>query len=170
MLRLHNSLSGRVEDFAPLEPGKVRMYNCGPTVYRRNHVGNYRAYMLADLLRRTFTFLGYRVHQVMNITDVGHLTEDDAADARGEDNSWNSSFNANTAPSSNGWQAELAIPLGDLAIAGKRLRVNLARFDETANSYSELTPTFGHSPLDHRVPMYQSDPLAAGAFANLKLE
>jgi cysteinyl-tRNA synthetase len=85
MLRLHNSLTGRVEEFVPLEEGRVRMYNCGPTVYRRNHVGNYRAYMLADLLRRTFTWLGFQVHQVMNITDVGHLTEDDLADARGED-------------------------------------------------------------------------------------
>jgi cysteinyl-tRNA synthetase len=85
MLRLHNSLTGRVEDFVPLREGEVRMYNCGPTVYRRNHIGNYRAYMLADLLRRVFEFQGYRVSQIMNITDVGHLTEDDVADARGED-------------------------------------------------------------------------------------
>ena len=85
MLRLHNSLTGRVEDFVPLREGEVRMYNCGPTVYRRNHIGNYRAYMLADLLRRSFEYLGYRVHQIMNITDVGHLTEDDVADAQGED-------------------------------------------------------------------------------------
>jgi cysteinyl-tRNA synthetase len=61
------------------------MYNCGPTVYKRQHVGNFRAFMLADLLRRTFEYLGYRVIQIMNITDVGHLTEDDAADAAGED-------------------------------------------------------------------------------------
>ena len=61
------------------------MYNCGPTVYKRQHVGNFRAFMLADLLRRTFEYLGYRVTQIMNITDVGHLTEDDAADAAGED-------------------------------------------------------------------------------------
>jgi cysteinyl-tRNA synthetase len=61
------------------------MYNCGPTVYKRQHVGNFRAFALADLLRRTFEYLGYRVTQIMNITDVGHLTEDDAADAAGED-------------------------------------------------------------------------------------
>jgi cysteinyl-tRNA synthetase len=61
------------------------MYNCGPTVYKRQHVGNFRAFMLADLLRRTFEYLGYEVTQIMNITDVGHLTEDDAADAAGED-------------------------------------------------------------------------------------
>lgn len=91
-------------------------------------------------------------------------------DARGEENDWNSGFTARTAPQENGWQAELAIPLGDLAIDGKRLRVNVSRFDETANSYSELMPTFGHSPLDHRVPMYQADSLAAEAFADLKLE
>jgi cysteinyl-tRNA synthetase len=61
------------------------MYNCGPTVYKRAHVGNFRAYALGDLLRRTFEFLGWRVTQVMNLTDVGHLTEDDVADARGGD-------------------------------------------------------------------------------------
>jgi cysteinyl-tRNA synthetase len=84
-VRLHNSLSGRVEEFVPLRPGEVRMYNCGPTVYKRQHIGNFRAFALADLLRRSFEYLGYRVTQIMNITDVGHLTEDDAADAAGED-------------------------------------------------------------------------------------
>jgi len=84
-VRLHNSLSGRVEEFVPLREGKVGMYNCGPTVYKRQHIGNFRAFVLADLLRRTFEFLGYAVTQVMNVTDVGHLTEDDVADAKGED-------------------------------------------------------------------------------------
>jgi cysteinyl-tRNA synthetase len=84
-MRLHNTLSGAVEEFVPFREGRVAMYNCGPTVYRRNHIGNFRAYALADLLRRAFEYLGYEVTQVMNITDVGHLTEDDVADARGED-------------------------------------------------------------------------------------
>jgi cysteinyl-tRNA synthetase len=61
------------------------MYNCGPTVYKRQHIGNFRAFVMADLLRRTFEMLGLRVTQIMNITDVGHLTEDDVADAAGED-------------------------------------------------------------------------------------
>jgi len=84
-MRLFDTLTRSVKEFAPLEPGHVRMYNCGPTVYRRNHLGNYRAYATADLLRRTFEYLGLRVTQIMNITDVGHLTEDDVADAGGED-------------------------------------------------------------------------------------
>ena len=84
-MKLHNSLSGRVEPFVPVHEGEVRMYNCGPTVYKRPHIGNYRAFVLADLLRRTFEQLGYRVTQIMNITDVGHLTEDDVADAQGAD-------------------------------------------------------------------------------------
>jgi cysteinyl-tRNA synthetase len=84
-VQLHNSLTGRVEEFVPLREGEVRMYNCGPTVYKRQHIGNFRAFAMADLLRRSFEYLGYRVTQVMNITDVGHLTEDDAADAQGED-------------------------------------------------------------------------------------
>ena len=84
-MRLYDTLRRETADFAPAEPGHVRMYNCGPTVYRRNHLGNYRAYMTADLLRRAFEYLGWKVTQVMNITDVGHLTEDDVADAQGED-------------------------------------------------------------------------------------
>ena len=84
-MRLHNSLTGKVEEFVPLTEGEVLMYNCGPTVYKRQHIGNFRAFIMADLLRRTFEHLGYKVKQVMNITDVGHLTEDDVADAQGED-------------------------------------------------------------------------------------
>jgi len=81
-LRLYDGLSRSVREFVPLRPGEVRMYHCGPTVYKRQHVGNFRAFLLADLLRRSFEFLGYRVLQVMNITDVGHLTEDDAPTPR----------------------------------------------------------------------------------------
>ncbi|MHC4850311.1 MAG: cysteine--tRNA ligase, partial [Planctomycetota bacterium] len=84
-MRLHNGLSGKVEEFVPLEEGKVRMYNCGPTVYKRQHIGNFRAFVFADMLRRTLERFGYDVTQIMNITDVGHLTEDDVADAQGED-------------------------------------------------------------------------------------
>jgi len=84
-MQLHNSLTGRVEEFVPLRAGEVGMYNCGPTVYKRQHIGNFRAFATADLLRRSFEYLGYRVTQVMNITDVGHLTEDDTTDAIGED-------------------------------------------------------------------------------------
>ncbi|MBP6876244.1 MAG: cysteine--tRNA ligase [Candidatus Eisenbacteria bacterium] len=75
-LRFTNTMSGKVEDFTPLEQGKVRMYNCGPTVYFYAHVGNFRAFLLADLLRRLFEFKGMEVQQVMNITDVGHMTLD----------------------------------------------------------------------------------------------
>ncbi len=84
-MRLYNSLSRKVEDFVPLVEGEVQMYNCGPTVYKRQHIGNFRAFMMADLLRRTFEYQGFQVKQIMNITDVGHLTEDDVVDAQGED-------------------------------------------------------------------------------------
>ena len=76
-LRFYNTYSNRVEDFEPLEPGKVRMYNCGPTVYAHQHLGNYRTYLFADVLRRYLEYRGYEVRQVINITDVGHLTQDD---------------------------------------------------------------------------------------------
>lgn len=70
-LRLHNTLSGKLENFSPLEEGRVRMYHCGPTVYDYVHLGNLRAFLLADILRRTSEYVGLVVLQVMNITDVG---------------------------------------------------------------------------------------------------
>jgi cysteinyl-tRNA synthetase len=76
-MKLYNSLTRRLEEFQPAEPGHVRMYNCGPTVYGYQHVGNYRTFAFADVLRRWFEARGWRVTQIMNITDVGHLTRDD---------------------------------------------------------------------------------------------
>jgi len=84
-MRLYNSLTQKIEELQPLTPGNVRMYSCGPTVYRAQHVGNYRAYMMAEMIRRSLLYLGYEVEHIVNITDVGHLTEDDVADAHGED-------------------------------------------------------------------------------------
>jgi len=70
-LKLHNTLSGQLEEFRPITPGEVKMYHCGPTVYDYVHIGNLRSFLLADLLRRTFHYLDFEVKQVMNITDVG---------------------------------------------------------------------------------------------------
>jgi len=66
----YNTLTRRLEEFCPIEPNVVRMYTCGPTVYNYAHIGNFRAYIFEDLLRRYLKFKGYRVIQVMNITDV----------------------------------------------------------------------------------------------------
>jgi cysteinyl-tRNA synthetase len=82
-VRIYNTLSRSKEEFRPLEPGRVRIYSCGPTVYKYAHIGNFRTYILADLLCRTLEYLGCEVTQVMNITDVGHLTDDQFD--RGED-------------------------------------------------------------------------------------
>ena len=82
-LRLRNTLSRTVEPVEPLEPGRVRMYTCGPTVYRFAHVGNLRSNLLADLIRRVLLYHGLEVVHVKNITDVGHLREDEFD--RGED-------------------------------------------------------------------------------------
>ncbi|MBD0327249.1 MAG: cysteine--tRNA ligase, partial [Pyrinomonadaceae bacterium] len=70
MLRFHNTLTGRQEEFRPLVEGEVRMYYCGPTVWDYGHIGNFRSAIFADLLRRYLKFKGYRVTHVMNITDV----------------------------------------------------------------------------------------------------
>jgi cysteinyl-tRNA synthetase len=69
-LRLHNSLGERKQEFQPLEPGRVRIYTCGPTVWNLSHIGNYRAFLVYDLLRRHLRLSGFEVFHVMNITDV----------------------------------------------------------------------------------------------------
>jgi len=79
---IFNTLARRVEEFQPLSPPVVTFYSCGPTVYLPQHLGNMRAYVFVDTLRRALTLNGYDVRHVMNITDVGHMTSD--ADA-GED-------------------------------------------------------------------------------------
>jgi cysteinyl-tRNA synthetase len=78
-VRLYNTLSRRVEEVVPIDDRHVRMYTCGPTVYRYVHIGNLRSFLLADLIRRALEFEGFRVTQIVNITDVGHMT-DDASD------------------------------------------------------------------------------------------
>ncbi len=75
-MQLHNSLSRSVEKFEPIEAGKVRYYTCGPTVYGYPHIGNMRTYIFADTLYRALKLSGYDIQHVMNITDVGHLTND----------------------------------------------------------------------------------------------
>ncbi|MDO8729182.1 MAG: cysteine--tRNA ligase [bacterium] len=75
-IKLHNTLTGRLEEFKPIKSGEVGMYHCGPTVYDYAHIGNLRSYIFADILRRTFEYLDFEVRQVINITDIGHLTSD----------------------------------------------------------------------------------------------
>ncbi|MFW2351217.1 cysteine--tRNA ligase [Qipengyuania sp.] len=81
-LKLFNSLTRQLEVFEPVHPGEARVYTCGPTVYNYPHIGNMRAYVFADILGRTLSWKGYDLTHIINITDVGHLTDD--ADA-GED-------------------------------------------------------------------------------------
>ncbi|MEH3098634.1 cysteine--tRNA ligase [Sphingomonas adhaesiva] len=84
-LILYNSLTRSAEPFRPLDPGNVRVYSCGPTVYNYAHVGNLRAYVFTDTLARTIRWKGWPITHVINITDVGHLTSDaDAGDDKME--------------------------------------------------------------------------------------
>ena len=86
MLTLYNTFSKTKEEFVSLNPGKVGMYSCGPTVYGFVHIGNIRAYLLSDVVRRYLEYIGYEVRLIKNITDVGHLTDDDVAQGdSGED-------------------------------------------------------------------------------------
>jgi len=76
-LKIYNTLSKQIEDFKPINDNKATMYSCGPTVYDYVHIGNLRTFLMADFLKPTLLFLGYDVKHVKNITDVGHLTQDD---------------------------------------------------------------------------------------------
>jgi cysteinyl-tRNA synthetase len=75
-VRLFNTMTREVADFAPRRPPQVDMYSCGPTVYSDQHIGNMRAYVFADTLKRVLRWKGFSVRHVINITDVGHLTSD----------------------------------------------------------------------------------------------
>lgn len=81
-MKLYNTLTRQIEEFTPLEEGRVRLYACGLTVYSQPHIGNWVAYIYWDVLVRTLRASGYEVDHVQNITDVGHLTSDEDA---GED-------------------------------------------------------------------------------------
>ncbi|MDX1438445.1 MAG: cysteine--tRNA ligase [Rubricoccaceae bacterium] len=88
--RLYNALTRKVERLEPAQKADdgtpiLRFYSCGPTVYSYAHIGNFRTFLTADLIVRTARAIGWRVNYVSNVTDVGHLTEDDAADGAGED-------------------------------------------------------------------------------------
>src|SRR3990167_9705051 len=73
-IQLYNTLSREKEDFSPIDPKEVRIYTCGPTVYDYTHIGNYRAYVFADVLKRMLEYNGLKVNHVMNLTDVDDKT------------------------------------------------------------------------------------------------
>lgn len=75
-LEFHNTLGNKQEEFQPITDNEVRIYGCGPTVYKYAHIGNLRPYVFQDILKRVFLFLGYKVKHVMNVTDIGHLSDD----------------------------------------------------------------------------------------------
>lgn len=83
--KLYDSLSRTVKPIQTVEPNHLRFYSCGPTVYSYAHIGNFRTFITSDLIVRTAQSIGWKVTYVSNITDVGHLTQDDVADAGGED-------------------------------------------------------------------------------------
>ena len=86
MLKIFNTLKRTLEEFKPLEKGQISFYQCGPTVYWVQHIGNLRGMTMADLIRRSLMYMDYQVNFVRNYTDVGHLTGDNIGDAdTGED-------------------------------------------------------------------------------------
>ena len=85
-IKLHNTLTGKKEIFEPIDKKEVKMYNCGPTMYGRQHIGNLSMFVFTDILRKTLEYSGLKVKQVINITDFGHLSGDNQGDAdQGED-------------------------------------------------------------------------------------
>ena len=83
--RIHTTLSRSSHSISVYPSALLTFYSCGPTVYDDAHIGNFRSFLNADILRRTLELLGHRVKHVMNITDVGHMTEDSSADSGGEE-------------------------------------------------------------------------------------
>src|SRR6059058_6316124 len=83
-MRFFNTYSRKLEEFEPLDPAarSIKIYTCGPTVYSRAHIGNFRAYIFEDLLQRHLELRGYKVHRVMNITDVDDKTIRGAREAK----------------------------------------------------------------------------------------
>jgi len=84
-LKIYNTLTKKKEVFKPIAKGKASLYTCGPTVYWFAHIGNFATFVREDFVRRYLEYSGYEVRQTMNITDVGHLTDDDANTEQGED-------------------------------------------------------------------------------------
>src|SRR5690606_28584339 len=82
-MNIYNSLTRKIEEFEPIREKKAGMYTCGPTVYDYVTIGNWRTYVLGDIMYRTLRHFGYDVHYIMNITGVGHLIGDNLGDARG---------------------------------------------------------------------------------------
>src|SRR5271157_5705757 len=74
MTRFFNSMTRRIEDFIPINKGQVKLYTCGPTVYNTPHIGNLRTFIFEDLLHRWLEFRGYKLHHIMNLTDVDDKT------------------------------------------------------------------------------------------------
>lgn len=95
MIKLYNSLTRKLEELKPINEGLIKMYTCGPTVYYYPHIGNMRAYVFMDTLRRVLKYNGYKIQGVMNITDVGHLTDDSD---NGEDKMEKMAKKTNTSP------------------------------------------------------------------------
>jgi cysteinyl-tRNA synthetase len=77
-MKLYSTLDRKIVEIVPIKKGQISIYSCGPTVYYRMQIGNIRAYINWDILHRAFLYLGYDVKRIMNITDVGHMTSDDA--------------------------------------------------------------------------------------------
>src|SRR5690349_7748817 len=75
-MKIYNTLTRHIEEIIPIEAGKIKIYSCGPTVYRYIHIGNLRTFTMADWLRRTFAYRGFEVLHVKNITDVGHMRQE----------------------------------------------------------------------------------------------
>ena len=76
LLNIYNTLTRKIQGVVPIEDGVIRLYTCGPTVYRNAHLGNLRSYLLADWIRRVLEYQGMEVIHVKNITDVGHMRQE----------------------------------------------------------------------------------------------
>ena len=142
MLRIYNTLTRKIEKFEPKNPPEVKMYTCGPTVYDFSHIGHMRRYVGDDILVRILDYNGFEVKNVVNITDVGHLTADDVAQGdTGEDKIEKKALKEKKTPKE---IADFEIKLqGDLNLINIRIDEELNRKDIDAiliNNLKENLP------------------------------
>ncbi len=138
MFTIYNTLTNQKEKFKSLHKGKVNFYSCGPTVYDYAHIGNLRTYIFADTVKRVLEFDGYEVKHIMNITDVGHLTDDDLNQADSGDDKMIKAMKRLSAKSSDG--KEKIIPETIAKFYTKAFMDDIEKLNlEKANFYPRAT-------------------------------
>ena len=155
MLKLYNTLSRKKEVFKPLKDKQVGIYTCGPTVYWYQHIGNLRSYVFADILKRVLKLEGYKIKQVMNITDVGHLTSNEDT---GEEEIVEESGNEETGPPTSGATERQGELVEEEEPADEELIIEQPKLELNADPTPEGKPLIDEAPVTLPEPISEPEP------------